>query len=97
MAWRSKHSSPEVVGVQERRSALEERLAPGERGLKLRVLPRRLGQLAVDLRVDTGVVQGAGDDRDRDGSQLGAVGVRTGEVVALRRRDDADDQPDDDQ
>jgi len=45
----------------------------------------------LNLAVDTG------DDRDRDGSQLGAVGVRTGEVIALRRRDDADDQPDDDQ
>jgi hypothetical protein len=46
---------------------------PGERGLKLRLLLRRLGQVALDLGVDTGVVQGAGDDRDRDGSQLGAA------------------------
>ena len=70
---------------------------PRRAGMRVRLLLRRLGQLALDLRVDTGVVQRAGNDRARDGSQLGAVGVRTGEVIALRRCDHADDQLDDDQ
>jgi hypothetical protein len=42
MAWRSKHSSPEVVGVQERRSALEERLATTTRDV---ASPRPSGRL----------------------------------------------------
>src|SRR5512132_2309964 len=48
-----------------------------------------VGQLALDLRVDTGIVQGAGDERGRVGSQPGPAGLRTGEVIALRRRDHA--------
>src|SRR3712207_7048237 len=40
----------------------------------------RLGQVAVlDPRVDTEVVQRPGDDRDRDGADARAVGVRSEE------------------
>src|SRR5687768_14825791 len=59
---------------------------------------RGLGCLAVDLRVHPHVVQGSGDDGQRGvGEGLAADVAVVGEVAALERRQDADDQPDDDE